>query len=116
MSFEPSHPSEFALHHELRDVLNHKLRNTSFYVWIDVRPTSDLSSFAEVDDIATRAEAWLDRLDPDVALTDDRLPEFSLTDPAGIVTLRAIPKKPSARGHQADSIVGNPEPVLTGWA
>jgi len=114
MAFEPSHPSEFALHHELRDLLNHKLRNTSFYVWIDVRPTGDRSSFAGADDIAIRAEAWLDKLDPDVALTDDRLPEFSLTDPAAVVTLRAIPKKPSARSSHAE-IVGNPEPVLTGW-
>jgi hypothetical protein len=41
--------------------------------------------------------------------------ELLFEDPAADVRIRAIPKKPEARGTRATEIVGNPEPVLMGF-
>lgn len=114
MPMEPRHPLEAALHHELRDVLNGGLINTDFFVWIDIRPTGDETSFVDAQRILRDTEEWLASLDPD-AISGTDLPELVRRDLAADVTLRAIPKKPSARAYRSDQIVGNPEPILAGW-
>lgn len=114
MPLRPSHPDEPALHHELRDALNQRLTNGDFFVWISVRPTGERVEFEDLDAIVSKAETWLSSLDPDRVDASD-LPERTYSDKAAEVELRAIPKKPSARGQRAGQIVGNPEPVLAGW-
>jgi hypothetical protein len=111
---EPLHALEAALHHELRDVLNERLRNTNFLVWIDIRPTGDEKHLVDADQIVRETEDWLASLDPD-AVSGTDLPERVLRDLAAVVRLRAIPKKASARAYRSDQIVGNPEPILVGW-
>jgi hypothetical protein len=114
MPLEPRHPQEPALHHELRDALNRELRNTRFFVWIDVRPTGDRSTFEDLPRVVAHTELWLDSLDPD-AVDPGELPERWERDPAAEVHLRAIPKKQEAWGSRSTEIVGNPEPILVGW-
>ncbi len=116
MPLEPSHPDEPELHHELRDALNAGLENKDFFVWITVRPVGWQKSFAYLPRIVDTVEEWLGALDPeDVQPWDHGKGEISLTDPAADVRVRAIPKKPEARGTRPDHIVGNPEPVLAGY-
>lgn len=116
MPLEPSHPDEPELHRQLRDALNDELRNTKFFVWITVRPTGWQKSFAYLPRIVAAVEEWLDTLDPDeVRPWDEGNGWISISDPAADVRIRAIPKKPGARGRRADQIVGNPAPVLTGY-
>lgn len=112
---EARHPMEVDLHHELRDAFNRHLRNTNFFVWIDVRPTGDLKHFAHLDKIIEATEEWLADLDPDIFSGPDKIPERWIVDPAAEIKLRAIAKKREARSYRSDPIVGNPEPILTGW-
>ena len=116
MPLEPSHPDEPELHRQLRDALNAELTNKNFFVWITVRPTGWQKSFAYLPSIVDKVEAWLETLDPDEALPwDAGGGAIEFTDPAADVEIRAIPKKPEARGKPAREIVGNPEPVLSGY-
>jgi hypothetical protein len=115
MALVARHPDEVALHHELRDALNKSLLNSSFFVWIDVRPTGERKAFVDVEAIIADTERWLASLDPDAASDGANLRELHLVDPAADVKVSAIPKKRSARSRRADQIVGNPEPVLAGW-
>lgn len=116
MPFEPRHPDEPALHHQLRDALNAGLQNTNFFVWIDVWPSGEAKTFQALETVVEKAERWLSSLDPDVASGDPDLPEWRYDDLAGRVRLHALPKKPEARGARAGEIVGNPEPIVTGFA
>jgi hypothetical protein len=113
MGRAPLHPDEPQLHHELRDALNERLVNTSFFVWIDVTPTGDSTRFEELDRIVSNVEWWLGTLDPDATVAAEQVRLF---DRAAEVKVRAVPKKPGARSHRAEQIVGNPEPVLVGWS
>jgi hypothetical protein len=115
MPLEPRHPDELALHHELRDAFNQRLRNTNFFIWIDVRPTGRYQRFQHLDQVIRATETWLADLDPDAPRSADHLPERWLVDPAAEMKLRAIPRKREVRGYRAAEIVGNPEPVLVGW-
>lgn len=116
MPLEPSHPDEPQLHHELRDALNAGLTNTDFFVWITVHPTGWQKSFAYLPRIVDAVEEWLAMLDPDEAQPWDKVGgEINIVDPAADVRVRAIPKKPEARGRRAAHIVGNPEPTLAGF-
>jgi hypothetical protein len=110
---EPSHPDEPALHYALRDALNGRLTNTDFFVWITVRPTGEQQEFRNLDWIVHDTETWLASLDPDAER--DLASERFFHDPAAEVQIRALPKKPEARGKGTQPIVGNPEPILTGW-
>ena len=114
MALAPLHPAEPALHHALRDALNRSLTNTDFFVWITVTPKGDASEFRDLPSLVEETEGWLQGLDPD-AIDASELPEQYLSDAAADVRIRAVPKKPSARGQHAGQIVGNPEPVLAGW-
>lgn len=114
MALTPSHPDEPALHHQLRDALNQTLTSRDFFVWINVRPTGERVEFENLEAIVSDAEQWLSSLDPD-RVDATELPERDYADKSAEVELRAIPKKPSARGRQTSQIVGNPEPVLAGW-
>jgi hypothetical protein len=116
MPFEASHPDEPDLHHELRDALNAGIQNTNFFVWISVYPTGWGKSFSYLPRIVEAVEEWLGALDPDQARPWDKVGgEIEIVDPAADVRLRAIPKKPEARGTRSGLVVGNPEPILTGW-
>ena len=55
-------------------------------------------------------------LDPDVVSSSREVPELAFVDQAAEIRVRAVPKKPEARGGRAAQIVGNPEPVLVGWS
>jgi hypothetical protein len=113
MALSAPHPDESASHHELRDALNRQLTNTNFFVWIDVRPTGKHKGFSELEQVVKIVEEWLDDLDPDASAPgEDRVQEREISDPAATVKLRAIPKKPAARGGRAEQIVVNPEPLL----
>lgn len=114
MALEPLHPDEAALHHELRDALNQQLTSTDLFVWIRVEPTGDAHGFEHLDRIVLETERWLSSLDPDVVDAAD-LPGRAFSDKAAEIEVRAIPKKPEARGQRAAQIVGNPEPALAGW-
>lgn len=114
MPLEPLHPDEPALHHALRDMLNQSLTSTDFFVWIRVEPTGERREFEDLGAIVADTEQWLSGLDPDAVNADD-LPARGYRDRAADIEVRAIPKKPSARGYRAAEIVGNPEPVLAGW-
>ena len=114
MPMKPRHRDEPALHHELRDALNHGLTNTNFFVWIDVEPSGTARRFENLRAMVAATEVWLANLDPD-AIDPAALPEQLFRDPAGEVRITAILKKPSARGRQPREIVGNPEPVVVGW-
>ena len=98
----------------MRDALNQALTNGDFFVWINVRPTGERVEFEDLEAIVSDAEKWLSSLDPD-RVDPSELPERDYADKAAEVELRAIPKKPAARGRRASQIVGNPEPVLAGW-
>jgi hypothetical protein len=119
---EPLHPDEPELHRQLRDALNEGLTNTDFFVWITVRPTGHQNRFSYLPRIVQRTDRWLASLDPD-APQEDRKSSFDpaallnaeFQDPAADVRIRAIPKKPEARGRRAAEIVGNPEPALAGY-
>lgn len=111
---EPLHPDEPELHRQLRDALNEGLSNTDFFVWITVRPTGHQTHFSYLPRIVEKTERWLSLLDPDAPQEERRSTEF-VQDPAADVEIRAIPKKPEARGRRAVEIVGNPEPVLAGY-
>jgi hypothetical protein len=115
MPLEPRHPDEPALHHELRDAFNRELKNTNFFLWIDVRPAGGYAHFVHLDEIIKATEDWLDDLDPDDPRSADRIQERWIVDPAAEVKLGAIPRKREVRGRRAAQIVGNPEPVLSGW-
>lgn len=114
MPLAPLHPDEPALHHELRDALNAGLHNTEFFVWINVTPSGQAQSFGRLDDLVVSAAKWLSSLDPDSVSAQEEAPELHYTAEAGRARLRALPKKPEARGRSGQ-IVGNPEPVLAGW-
>jgi hypothetical protein len=116
MALAPLHPAEPALHHELRDVLNADLSNKDFFVWINVTPNGSGEEFNDLGKIVRGVEAWLDALNPDDVSTAEQVPELEFIDPAAEVRVRAIPKKPAARGARSGPIVGNPEPVLVGWS
>jgi hypothetical protein len=116
---EPLHPDEPELHRQLRDALNEGLTNTDFFVWITVRPTGYQKSFSYLPRIVEGTGRWLASLDPDAPheerKSNTELLELLFEDPAADVRIRAIPKKPEARGRRATEIVGNPEPVLMGF-
>jgi hypothetical protein len=114
MPLEPLHPAEPTLHHALRDTLNQRLTNTEFFVLISVMPTGHRNSFEDLDQIVLGTEGWLSMLHPG-DIDPDALPEKEFSDPAADVTVRAVPKKASARGRRSAEIVGNPEPALSGW-
>jgi hypothetical protein len=116
MKFSPSHPAELALHHELRDALNGKLDNGSFFVWINVAPTGANTRFANVQRIVAGIEWWLGTLDPDAIPATEAVPQIHLSDPAADVRVRALPKRPDARSRRSTGIVGNPEPALAAWS
>lgn len=116
MEFSPPHPAELSLHHELRDALNGKLDNGSFFVWINVAPTGADARFADVQRIVAGIEWWLGTLDPDTIPATEAVPQLELSDPAADVRVRALPKRPDARSRRSVAIVGNPEPVLVGWS
>ncbi len=116
MELKPIHPSEPPLHHELRDALNRNLANTSFFVWINVTPTGTEQQFADLERIVSDIGWWLDKLDPDAIHGTEDVPELDISDAAADIRVRALPKKPAARLQRAEQIVGNPEPVLVGWA
>jgi hypothetical protein len=109
------HPDELTLHHELRDALNQRLANTSFFVWINVVPTGTQQQFADIQRIVSGVQWWLDTLDPDAIPATEDVPELDVSDPAAEVRVRALPKRPDARAQRSAQIVGNPEPVLVGW-
>jgi hypothetical protein len=111
---EPLHPDEPGLHRALRDALNQGLSSTDFFVWITVTPTGNRKEFENLGSLVTAVESWLAGLNPD-EVDASELPEREFPDTAAEVRVRAIPKKPSARGQRAGEIVGNPEPILTGW-
>lgn len=114
MPLEPLHPAEPVLHHTLRDSLNQSLTNTDFFVWISITPTGERNDFDDLNGIVSATEQWLSEQDPE-SVDPDRLPEVEFSDRAADVSIRAIPKKPSARGNHPGEIVGNPEPALAGW-
>ena len=114
MGLEPAHPDEPVLHHALRDALNQGLTNTDFIVWITVYPTGERKDFADLSRLVAETDDWLRQYDPE-GLDPSDLPERELFDKAATVEVKAIPKKPAARGHHPGEIVGNPEPILTGW-
>lgn len=114
MPLEPSHPDEAVLHHALRDALDRTLTSKDFFVLITVEPSGERQKFEDLEGLALEVERWLRGQDPE-HVDVDALPERLFTDKAAEVTVRAIPKKPSARGHRAANIVGNPEPALAGW-
>lgn len=114
MDWQPLHPGESALHHALRDALNNRLTSTDFFVWINVTPQENATEFGDLEALVSKAETWLSTRNPD-DIDASELPELTLSDMAAEVRIRAVPKKPSARGYRAPQIVGNPEPVLAGW-
>jgi hypothetical protein len=111
---EPLHPDEPALHHALRDALNRQLTDTDFFVWINVTPTGERTEFDDLSSIVRRTEQWLSSLSPE-SVEPETLPEKEFSDRAAEIKIRAIPKKPAARGSHPPQIVGNPEPALAGW-
>jgi hypothetical protein len=116
MELNPSHPAELSLHHELRDALNGTLDNPSFFVWIHVAPSGGEARFADTERMVAAIDWWLGTLDPDAIPVAEAVPQLDLSDPAAEVRVRALPKKPDARKQRSAVVVGNPEPVLVGWA
>ena len=114
MGLEPLHPEEAELHRDLRNALNEGLTSTDFLVWITVEPTGATGRFEDLPKLVEDTDAWLKARDPDRVDGSD-LPELTLEDRAAEVRIRAVPKKPEARGRRSGEIVGNPEPVLVGW-
>jgi hypothetical protein len=114
MPLEPLHPDEPALHHALRDALNQRLTSTDFFVWISITPTGAAQDFRDLNALVDHTERWLAERRVDTVEANE-LPELQLSDPAAEVRIRAVPKKPAARGRRAPEIVGNPEPALAGW-
>jgi hypothetical protein len=112
---EPLHPDQPELHRQLRDALNEGLTNADFFVWITVLPTGYQKRFSYLPRIVERTDRWLVSLDPDAPQEDRKSNTEFFEDPAADVRIRAIPKKPEARGRRAVEIVGNPEPVLAGY-
>ena len=114
LPLEPSHPDEPGLHHALRDALNRGLSNTDFFVWITVHPTGERKDFADLSGLVRQADEWLRQYNAET-VDPSQLPEREFSDRAATVEVKAIPKKPAARGRHPGEIVGNPEPILTGW-
>ncbi|MEA2459112.1 MAG: hypothetical protein QOC95_2084 [Thermoleophilaceae bacterium] len=112
---QPAHPDESGLHRQLRDALNESLASTNFLVWITVEASGDGTHLSTTREIVLRTEQWLSSLDPETIPTPEAIPEMAFTDPAAEVRIRAIPKKPEARGYRSQPIVGNPEPAVAGW-
>jgi hypothetical protein len=115
MPLEFRHPDEQALHHQLRDALNRNLTSKDFFVWISVVPSGEASEIETLDAIVAATDQWLAHLSPD-AVQPQAMPEQRFIDRAGEVQIHAVPKKPEARGQRAKEIVGNPEPILVGYA
>lgn len=115
MALAPLNPDELTLHHQLRDALNEKLANKSFFVWINVTPTGSQQQFSDLQRIVSSIQWWLDTLDPDEIPGAEAVPQVDISDQAAEVRVRALPKKPDARTKRSGQIVGNPEPVLVGW-
>lgn len=101
-------PDEFNPHRVVAEALEHGVRNRDWFVWLTVNGTR-MPGAADLNALAEQAETWLSRLDPE----NEEQPELAYEGPALSVRLRALPKKPHARG--ANPLVGNPYPAYAQW-
>lgn len=95
------------MHRVVSQALEGGVQNRNWFIWVDVSgesPPPDLSP------LITRTEQWLHDLDAGTSQST----ELNWSKSGLTVLLRALAKKPHARG--ANPLVGNPYPAFAYWA
>jgi hypothetical protein len=105
-------PQELEWHERVRDALNSKIENPNFFVWIDV--TAEPGAVLDEEELRGDVEEWLGGLDADGVIEVRSSPVHEYSTGGLSVVLRALPKKPEARGRST-LIVGNPVPAFAYW-
>ncbi len=102
--------SEFEWHREVAAELERRVRNRDFFLWLNVtgRRRGEPVDYGAM---SGELEIWLRGLDPDSHSPGD--PGFQVRGPTLDLEVRAIPKKPEARGSQP--LVANPVPAVAYW-
>jgi hypothetical protein len=104
-------PGNDTAHRLVSEALEQGVRNRDWFLWINVNGDTFLAPNDNLDSLVQLTEQWLRELDPDA----ERKPApFAWPGPHGVsVVLRALPKKPHARG--SNPLVGNPYPAFAYW-
>jgi hypothetical protein len=103
-------PTEFEWHREIAAELERRVRNRDFFVWLNVtgRRRGEPTDY---DTLAREIETGLRGLDAETHSPME--PGFHAHGPKLDLEVRAIPKKPDARGSQP--LVANPVPAVPYW-
>jgi hypothetical protein len=102
--------TEFEWHREITAELERRVQNRDFLIWVNVTGQRR-GKQVDYDVIGREVEAWLRNLDPDAH--SPQSPAFPVYGPTLDLEVRAIPKKPEARGAQP--LVANPVPAVAYW-
>jgi hypothetical protein len=102
--------TEFEWHREVAAELERRVQNRDFFVWLNVTGRRR-GEPVDYDAIAREIETWLRGLDPDTHSPAE--PGLQTYGPTLDLEVRAIPKKPEARGSQP--LVANPVPAVAYW-
>jgi hypothetical protein len=96
-------------HRVVSQALEAGVRNRDWFLWVGVDAEAVPT---DLDPLVERTEQWLSQLDPNQDA--DPEPELEWAVPGLHVSLRALAKKPRARGQSP--LVGNPYPAFAYWA
>ena len=102
--------NEFEWHREVAAELERRVRNRDFFLWLNVTGRRRGEPI-DYDAIAREIETWLRGLDPEQHSPQE--PGLQSVGPTLDLEVRAIPKKPAARGSVP--LVANPVPAVGYW-
>jgi hypothetical protein len=102
-----SSAERLTIHHRVSQALEVGVRNRDWFLWLDVSGEPELP---DLGSLVAETERWLARLDPDAGGDEA---ELDWVGPGLRVHLRALAKKPRARG--GNPLVGNPYPAFAYW-
>lgn len=97
-----------SMHRRVTEALESGVHNRDWFLWVDVSGDDARPDFSS---LVAAAEQWLGQMDPDAEPGEG--PELQWARSNVSVLLKALPKKPHARG--ADPLVGNPFPAFAYW-
>ena len=102
--------TEFEWHREVAAELERRVENRDFLLWLNVTGRRR-GERVDYDAIGREVETWLRSLNADSH--SPREPAFPVYGPTLDLEIRAIPKKPEARGTVP--LVANPVPTGPYW-